>query len=45
MSDEKVTENQKPNDELSAEDLKQVTGGATDTFLKIEGIPGETTGR
>ena len=40
MSDEKVTKNQKPNDELSAEDLKQVTGG-TDAFLKIDGIKGE----
>ena len=37
---------QKPKDadrELSAEDLDQAAGGAFDAFLKIDGVPGEST--
>jgi bacteriocin-like protein len=41
MSEEK--ENKKQSEELSAEELKKVTGGAFDRFLKIDGIPGEST--
>ena len=41
MSEEK--ENKKQNEELSAEELQKVTGGAYDAFLKIDGIPGEST--
>jgi type VI protein secretion system component Hcp len=29
--------------ELSPEELHKVTGGAYDAFLKIDGIPGEST--
>jgi hypothetical protein len=29
--------------ELSPEELKKVTGGAVDIFLKLDGIPGVTT--
>ena len=33
----------KTSDELSNKDLEQVTGGAVDAFLNIEGIKGEST--
>ncbi len=42
MSEEKEKENQKQAEELSAEDLKQVTGGASDIFAKIGDIKGES---
>ena len=41
MREEK--ENKKQNEELSAEELQKVTGGAYDAFLKIDGIAGEST--
>jgi bacteriocin-like protein len=41
MSEEK--ENKKQSEELSTEELEKVTGGAYDAFLKIDGIPGEST--
>jgi bacteriocin-like protein len=40
MSDEKAP---KPVPELSENQLNQVVGGDKATFLKIEGIPGEST--
>jgi hypothetical protein len=40
MSDPK--EEPKKSPELSDTDLEQVTGGATDYFLKIDGIKGES---
>jgi hypothetical protein len=43
MKDEKVTENQKPNDELSNEDLKKVQGGAFNRFANFGDIKGEST--
>ena len=33
----------KPASEMEEKDLKQVTGGAVDSYLKIEGVPGEST--
>ena len=45
MSDEKVTENQKTNDELSNEDLEKVHGGAVNAYLIIDGRPGPSTSK
>jgi bacteriocin-like protein len=36
-------EQKKTSGELSEQDLKQVTGGAIDSFLNIDGIKGEST--
>ncbi len=43
MKNEKVTENQKPNDELSNESLNKVQGGAFDGFVNFGDIKGEST--
>ena len=45
MSNEKKpqTENAKPAEELSEKELENVSGGAVDMFLKIDGIKGEIT--
>ena len=45
MSDEKVTENQKTNDELSNEELEKVQGGAVNAYLIIDGRPGPSTSK
>jgi hypothetical protein len=37
MRDEKVRENQKPNDELSNESLKKAQGGAFNGFVNFFG--------
>lgn len=29
--------------ELAEEDLDRITGGAHDTFLEVDGVPGEST--
>jgi bacteriocin-like protein len=42
MSEEKEKEKQKPSVELSEQDLQQVTGGAVDVFLQLDGIKGES---
>ena len=42
MSEEKEIEKQKPSVELSEQDLQQVTGGAVDVFLQLDGIKGES---
>jgi hypothetical protein len=44
MSQDKEKENldPKPTEELSAEDLEQVAGGAVDYFLNLDGIKGES---
>lgn len=44
MSDEKVTENQKTNHELSNEDLEKVQGGVN-AYLLIDGRPGPSTSK
>jgi type VI protein secretion system component Hcp len=43
MSDEKVTENPKPNDELSNKTLDKVQGGAFNGFANFGDIKGEST--
>ena len=45
MSDEKVTENRKTNDELSNEKLEKVQGGAVNPYLIIDGRPGPSTSK
>jgi hypothetical protein len=39
MSDEQITENQRPNGELSNEDLEKVQGGVVDAYLYFERDP------
>ncbi len=41
MSEQKENPDQKQSEELSEEDLKQVSGGAVDYFLNLSGIKGE----
>jgi bacteriocin-like protein len=41
MSEEKEKKNKQP-EELSEQDLKQVTGGTVDQFLTRDGIKGES---
>jgi hypothetical protein len=42
MSEETKNPDQKQPEELSAEDLEQVAGGAIDTFLKLGDLKGES---
>ena len=45
MSDERVTENPKTNNELSNEDLEKVQGGAVNAYLIVDGRPGPSTSK